>query len=498
MTKILYIITGNYKGLFMDYSIGQFNFNNYSWMQNQMPEFNMNTGWNNFSSPVFDFSNQYWGSSSGASSSKKYETTEQKSARILKEKNQIKKIEEEKVEYQKGVNEIDTKLKEIEAGKQKDGSVTVSMSAKDYRKNVSWGKRLLRGLGNAATGAWKMVKSIAGFDNEGKWSPIKCIRNVALIAGAVAATIACPALGPVLLYAGLACGAVQVGKGVYNTCTAKTVEEIDNAWQDIGAGSATVLASRVGIKGMGKAANVDVSGLNFFKNAPALIKAQPKWIFADGFKGSGARFKANWQEMNPFKSRTRKELEKAEKEYIKAESGMSDSTLSEAERFEQLDKAIDLETKIAQLKKNRANEIVDSPLSWLRKKNRTFVQDEIGNSVGKEYWNKNTLGKGFGGKTWFVTKKTVKVAFDLMAPEFLLWNSVSNNSSIALARNVDWIAGTQYYDEGIVNGLIEPDAVVKLSQEDAEKTLVELSAQRKALDKEIKKLDEKSNKLLRA
>ena len=134
----------------------------------------------------------------------------------------------------------------------------------------------------------------------------------------------------------------------------------------------------------------------------------------------------------------------------------------------------------------------------MRKKNRTFVQDEIGNSVGKEYWNKNTLGKGFGGKTWFVTKKTIKVAFDLMAPEFLLWNSVSNNSSIALARNVDWIAGAQYYDEGIVNGLIEPDAVVKLSQEDAKKTLAEMSAQRKALDKELKKLDEKSNKLLRA
>jgi len=162
---------------------------------------------------------------------------------------------QEKAEIEKANKQIQDTKKSLKEGENADGSSTQSMSVKEYRKKTPWYKRLGRALGNGLSGLWKTAKSLAGFDKDGKWNPWKCLKNVAVVAAGVALTVVCPAAGPVLLYAGLAAGAVQIGKGIYKACKAETVEQLDNAYQDIGVGAATVLCSRAGLKGAASTAN---------------------------------------------------------------------------------------------------------------------------------------------------------------------------------------------------------------------------------------------------
>lgn len=162
---------------------------------------------------------------------------------------------QEKAQIEAANKEIQDTKKALKEGENADGSTTQSMSVKEYRKKTPWWKRIGRAIGNGLSGLWKTAKSLAGFDKDGKWNPWKCLKNVALIAGSIALTVVCPAAGPVLLYAGLAAGAIQTGKGVYKFCKAETVEELDNAFQDMGVGFATVACSRAGLKGAASTAN---------------------------------------------------------------------------------------------------------------------------------------------------------------------------------------------------------------------------------------------------
>lgn len=504
-------------------SLGQYDYNNAPWLRPATPSIDTSMPWSNMSmfnnvpawggvpswnggvpswnsAPAWNSAPSYDGVPNSSAGSSAPETFEQRKARLDKQRQQVIELNEAKQEATKTLDEVDTQVQEIEKGKQEDGSAKVVMSAKDYRKNVSWGKRILRGLGNAAEGALKMVKSLAGFDKDGKWNPIKCATNVALLVGSAVVAIACPATIPAMMYIGLGAGVIQTGVGIINNCTAKTVEDIDNSWQDIGAGIATFLASRSGIKGMGKAAGIEVSGINFFKNAGALIKSQPKNVFSSGWAGKSfwSRVKSNFKEVNPFKSRTSKKLNKAEQEYNQCISGISDSSLSEAEQLNMLNRGVRLESEIAQLKQQRVNEIVDSPLSWINKKNRRFVNDEIGKSVAKEYWTKNTAGKGLVGKSWFVTKKAGMVGLNMMAPQYLLWNLVANNSSVILLRFIDFVFGTQYYGEGLCNSFVAPEAITKLSAEDVKTLTAELNAQKEQIQKEINSINKKTIELSRA
>ena len=192
----------------------------------------------------------------------------------LEEKYQLAQTyAQEKAEVEKANKEIQDTKKALKEGENADGSTTQSMSVKEYRKKTPWWKRAGRAVGNAFQGLWKTAKSLAGFDKDGKWKPWKLVANVAIIAAGVAATIVCPAVGPVLLYAGLAAGAFQTGKGVYKACTAKNVEELDNAFQDVGVGIATVAASRAGLKGSASTASINAgTKLSWIKNPGQIIK----------------------------------------------------------------------------------------------------------------------------------------------------------------------------------------------------------------------------------
>lgn len=209
---------------------------------------------------------------------------------------------------------IEREKQKVEAGKKADGSSVQSMSADEYEKKVPWWKRALRAAGNMVEGVWKMGKSLVGFGPDGKWDPLKALKNAAIVVAGVALTVVCPAAGPVLLYAGLAMGAYQTGKGVYKACTAKTVEEIDAAWQDTGAGVATAAASAAGLRSMGRAAGVSAFTP---KGAATIVRGQasknvltfngvkPKW--------NNAQFKTNLNEVNPF-TKSERNFEAASKQ----------------------------------------------------------------------------------------------------------------------------------------------------------------------------------------
>ncbi len=392
---------------------------------------------------------------------------------------------------------IEKAKKNLEKSKKEDGSATVSVTAEEYEKKVPWYKRALRAGGNMLQGTFKMAKSLVGYDENGKWNLVKCIKNVAVLAAGVALTAVCPAAGPVLLYAGLGLGAAQVGKGVYKACTAKTVEEIDNAWQDVGVGVATVIASKGGIKGMGKTAGVDTSGLKMVTNAGKLVKSQPKWIFANGFKGSGKSFTTNLKNLNPFKSQTKEKLNQAEHEYVQTNLGMNDSALSVAEKDALLDRAIQLEQEIANLKTARMNELCTSPTKWISKQNRKAVTEHTGKNLVKSYWDANTAGKTCLGKAWisktmFVAGKATKGAMGAMAPDFILWDQIQSGSYMTTFMGTDMLAYKQNYEEGALNSLIAPESVQHLSAEEYDNQLASLTQQEKAIKDQLATLDKKN------
>lgn len=103
-------------------------------------------------------------------------------------------------------------------------------------------------LYNTAKGAVKTATSaVKGMftDSEGNFSLGKTL----LSAGTIAVSCAVPAVGLTLCAVGAVSGAVTVGKGVYNACTADTDAEAKEAWQNIGGGALTTAVSVAGAKG---------------------------------------------------------------------------------------------------------------------------------------------------------------------------------------------------------------------------------------------------------
>ena len=149
---------------------------------------------------------------------------------------------------------------------------------------TTWGKTK-RALGNVFSGIWDTCKSIVGFEKDGKWNPMKCLRNVAIAVGTVAlcvfaapvaagiagalgasaATTTAVAAGTTAVVSGLKVaagfgavgyGAYTAGKGIHNACNAKTTQEFDEATQSVGQGTFVAAASLCGLRGMSKAAGV--------------------------------------------------------------------------------------------------------------------------------------------------------------------------------------------------------------------------------------------------
>lgn len=298
-----------------------------NWQQPQ----NFGLGWNNNANMnLFGFDNNFgWGNSTGSvsttssSSSSIHETADEYEARIKRElaqKNaQIQEIFSQKQEAQKALTEIEKQKTALNGTVKKDGSVEIKGSIQadgtikeEKLENISTGSKIMRGVGNFFSGIGNVCKSFVGIDPKtGKWDPLKCLRNVgvavavgtlcvfaaplgaaaaaALGGGAIAAGVgtAVAAAPTALAYLGLGTGAYLAGKGVYNTAKADTLEEFDNATQDIGAGVFIGASSAMGLRGISKTAGVASASEGTIGSS---ISAGTKNILVNPWKASAQNF----------------------------------------------------------------------------------------------------------------------------------------------------------------------------------------------------------------
>ena len=212
--------------------------------------------------PSWNTSFNYWGISpwqtSSSSKTSKEETYKEYQERLKKERElaaeeiKIKGAKSElKETYVKNLEDLDKSKAQIEAGKKADGSSTVTASSKDLG---FWGKAG-RWLSNAGTALKNIGKSLIGYKEDGSWSLGKCLKNIAITAGAVALTCI-PVVGPIIgagmLAAGVIGGGIGVAKGISKLNDAKTDAEKDKAQQEICANAFVGITSALGVKGLGK------------------------------------------------------------------------------------------------------------------------------------------------------------------------------------------------------------------------------------------------------
>ena len=152
-------------------------------------------------------------------------------------------------------------------------------------KKMTFMDKALRAVDNGFKCVKNVAKSIAGFDKDGKWDPVKCIRNVAIIAGvgalcafagpigaavgakvggllmaagvsattaATATTVVATSIAAtptVLRVVGLASGATLTTKGAIGTYYADTLEEFDTDLNELTLADLKAQAKEKGIKG---------------------------------------------------------------------------------------------------------------------------------------------------------------------------------------------------------------------------------------------------------
>ena len=227
-----------------------------------------------FMQPTIGFGG--WGSFSGSTTT---ETAEEKLEREKREEAKkaadefakrmelIKQREENTPKIEAQINELQTAGEKIDItvnkakkGKEAaDGSIKVKETMEDYNK-LPWWKKTLRAGSNLVQGSWKLIEGFAGYEvNEktGKkeWNWKKGLKNTVIAAGCIALT-AIPVVGPVistgLLATGVVCGTYGMAKGISKAMDAKTPEELDHAYQDIGSGLTIGFSSACGLRGLGK------------------------------------------------------------------------------------------------------------------------------------------------------------------------------------------------------------------------------------------------------
>ena len=209
----------------------------------------------------------------------KTETEEEKQERIKKEEakkasdeflkrlelikqnaENVPKIQAQIKELNKSNKELDSTIKKAKKGKEaEDGSIKTKETWDDYNK-LPWWKKTLRAGSNLVQGSWKLIEGFAGYEvneksGEKEWNWKKGLTNAAIAVGCIALT-AIPVVGPVistgLLATGVACGTYGMVKGIGNALDAKTPEELDHAYQDIGSGFTIGFSSACGLRGLGK------------------------------------------------------------------------------------------------------------------------------------------------------------------------------------------------------------------------------------------------------
>jgi len=216
------------------------------------------------------------GSTVSSSSSK--ETSGDVDVVMKKKKKKSQEISATNTIYQKKAEELEEKKKEyekIEKGKKEDGSAVIEYSMSEYKKLPGW-KRALRAVTNMGQGVLNLCTKFIGME-DGKMNWGKCLKNVGislLALGACAIPVVGPFIGYGLLATGVVSGAVSLGRGISNLKKAETVQERDNAWQEIGTGAFIGVSSAAGLKGLGKGFRTSYANGNPPVKAPSVANGR--------------------------------------------------------------------------------------------------------------------------------------------------------------------------------------------------------------------------------
>ena len=231
----------------------------------------------------------------------------------MENKNKLNQQIAELEEYTKNLNITITKAKN--GTESEDGTILTDETWEDYNKLPAW-KKGVRAAGQLVQGTWKLATNFIGYETdektgESKWNWKICLRNAAIAAGCIALT-AIPVAGPVissgLLATGVVCGAIGTGKGIHKAINAKNPEELDHAFQDMGAGLTIGVTSALGLRGLGKGAAasgavrstgsncvsqfVKDATINAYRATVSGMKNQQTVVAANGFwKTYGANLK---------------------------------------------------------------------------------------------------------------------------------------------------------------------------------------------------------------
>ena len=163
----------------------------------------------------------------------------------------------------------------------------IAVDGKNDGKIDGWSK-----LKNFGKGAKNLFTGLF-CDKNGKPSLGKSLLTVGVGALCVVGGILCPPAGVAMLAVGGAMAAGTLAVGAYQASTAKTDEEAEKGWQNLGSGTVQALLTLFGAKSMGAAssggraaaaANANKTGFaKFVANAKQFFRPDKsiKWAFAD-------------------------------------------------------------------------------------------------------------------------------------------------------------------------------------------------------------------------
>ena len=225
----------------------------------------------------------------------------QRLANIKQQMENAEKLQTQIREIEKTKAELNTTIDKANKGKEcEDGTIKTKETWDEYNK-LPWWKKGLRAAGAMCMDApLKLAEGFVGYEHnpktgESEWNWKKGLRNIAIAAGCVALT-AIPVAGPIisagLLTTGAVCGTVGAVKGIHNAVTAKTPEELEQAYQDIGTGVLIGAASVAGLRGLGKTAQVSAAS----SNTTSAVQTSWKTSVTDFFKDTTVNvYKATMQ-----------------------------------------------------------------------------------------------------------------------------------------------------------------------------------------------------------